>query len=85
MVDNKKLNNLNLNELIFLAKNINYIQPSKEYNEWSENDILFDSIYIGLNHKSQIDTLINLCNMFSPIKLFAKEKLRTYINNFLKK
>ena len=84
MTDNKKLNNLKLEELIFLAKNISYILPSKEYSQWDENEILFNSIYIGLNHESQLHTLNSLCKMFSPIKLIAKEKLKMYINNFLK-
>ena len=83
MTDNKKLNNLKLKELIFLAKNINYVLPVKNYNEWSENEILFNSIYIGLNNQSQIDSLNNLCKAFAPIKLIAKEKLKMYINNFL--
>lgn len=78
------LKNLKLKELIYLAKHITYIPPTTEYSEWTDDEILFNAIYIGLQNQSQIDTIYAGCEVCPPIKLMAKERIRRYLKYFMK-
>ena len=77
------LNKLKLNDLIYLAQHVNYVKPEKNYNNWTEDEILFDAINIGLNNKSQIDIIFSSCDLFPPIKMLIKERIKRYIKQFI--
>ena len=78
------LNKLKLKELIFLAQNVTYIHPTKEYTDWTDDEILFHAVYIGVTNKSQIDCLTDGCKICPPLKLLAKERIRKFVSNFMK-
>lgn len=78
------LNNLKLKELIFLAKNVTYINPEKKYEDLTEDERLFEAINYGLNSRAQIDSLFYACTICPPIKLLAKERIKRYILKFMK-
>ena len=78
------LKSLKFDELIYLAKHVSYIKPDKEYESWTEDEILFHAMYLGINNNIQMDSIIITCKAYPPVKLIAKEKLRQYIQNYLK-
>ena len=44
------LKSLKFDELIYLAKHVSYIKPDKEYENWTEDEILFHTMYLGINN-----------------------------------
>lgn len=78
------LNNLKLTDLIFLAQNVTYNQPDKEYKDWTEDEILFNAVYLGVRNQSQIDTLFMACQTCPPVKLLAKERIRRFVTTYMK-
>lgn len=78
------LKKLKLDELIYLAKHITYIPPTSEYSKWTDDEILFHALYIGLQNQSQIDTIQMACEICPPVKLMAKERIRRYLKYFMK-
>ena len=78
------LNNLKLKELIYLAKHVTYIKPDKKYEDFSENEILFEAINYALNSQAQIDSLLNVCKNLPPVKLLAKDKIKKYLTHYMK-
>ena len=78
------LSKLKLKELIFLAKNVTYNRPKKNYQEWTEDEILFEAVYSGINNPAQVDTLYMTCKICPPVKLLAKERIRRFVNEFMK-
>lgn len=70
-------------ELIAIAEKIPYIQPTNpNVNEWTNDEMLYESIHIGLVHDIQIKTGLNMCNTFPPLKLIGKRILKKYIKHF---
>lgn len=78
------LSKLKLKELIFLAKNVSYTKPEKDYSDWTEDEILFEAVYCGVNNVAQIDTLYMTCKIFPPVKLLAKDRIRRFVIQFMK-
>lgn len=81
---NHDLSKLKIEELIYLAQHVTYIKPNKKYQEWSEDEILFDAIYVGVSNQSQIDTIYMSCKILPPLKLLIKERLKKFIKNYIK-
>ena len=60
-----------LEEMIIIAQNISYIEPtSTNIDEWTSIELLHKSIYI--------------CNQFPPLKIIYKSILSGYIKQFMK-
>lgn len=78
------LNNLKLKDLVFLAQNVTYIKPEKEYKDLTEDEILFEAINYGLKNQAQVDSLFMACSICPPIKLLAKDRIRKYLIKFMK-
>lgn len=78
------LNKLKLKDLVFLAQNVSYKKPEKNYNEWTEDEILFEAIYCGVNNRAQIDSLYMGCKICPPMKLLVKDRIRRFVSTFIK-
>tara|TARA_Y100000816_G_C25769469_1_gene404017 strand:- start:322 stop:594 length:273 start_codon:yes stop_codon:yes gene_type:complete len=76
---------LTMEELIIEARNVEYTNPNKDYNEWSEDEFYMKSINVALGSYEQIQSLINICKFLPPLKLFVKQQLRNYIKLYTNK
>ena len=54
------LNKLKLTELIFLAKNVTYKKPEKEFKDFTEDEILYEAVNYGLNLKHKFNLYMML-------------------------
>ena len=75
---------MTMEELILEAKTVNYSDPNKDYSMWSEEEFYMKSIHVALGSYEQIQSLINICKILPPLKLFVKQQLRTYIKMYNK-
>ena len=74
-----------LNNLIIIAKNVQYIEPiSKNIDDWNSDELVFKSIKIALDNDIQVKAGLYICNQFPPLKIFYKSILNQYINYFKK-
>jgi hypothetical protein len=73
---------MTMEELLICAKNVNYIEPNKDVKEWSIDELHLKSINVALDSYAQLQSLINICNTFPPLKIFVKSQLRNYIKQF---
>ena len=78
------LNKLKLTELVFLAQNVTYKKPEKEFKDFSEDAILYEAVNYGLKSEAQIHSLYDACKLCPPIKLLAKDRIRKYVLQFMK-
>ena len=70
-------------EMIAMAENIPYIAPGNpNMDEWTSDEMLYESIHIALVNRIQIKTALNMCNNFPPLKLIGKSILTKYIKHF---
>ena len=70
-------------ELIAIAENIPYIAPTNpNIDEWSSDELLYESIHIALVNRVQIRSALNICNTFPPLKLIYKSILSRYITYY---
>lgn len=72
-------NGRTLEQLLTQARTITYIEPHKEYSQWTEDEINMKSIYISLQTREQIDSMLYLCKYFPPIKILLKAQLKVFI------
>ena len=71
-------------EMIAIAEKIPYISPTNSnVDEWTKEEMLYESIHIGLVNKIQVRTALNMCNTYPPLKLIGKSILRKYIKHFI--
>ena len=71
-------------EMIAIAEKIPYIPPTNSNeDEWTKEEMLYESIHISLVNKIQVRTALNMCNTYPPLKLIGKSILRKYIKHFL--
>lgn len=75
-------NGRTLEQLLTQARMITYIEPQKEYSQWTEDEINMKSIYISLQTREQIDSMLYLCKYFPPIKILLKAQLKVYITQY---
>ena len=69
-----------LEELMIIAQNIPYIEPSSQNSdEWSSDELIYKSIHISLHNEIQIRAGLHMCNKFPPLKLVYKHILAGYI------
>ncbi len=73
------LNKLKLEDLIILARQIQYIPPTYNEDSWTQDDIYNAAISETLHNKYQIKASEIVCDSFAPIKIFFKGTLRNYI------
>ena len=72
-----------LEELMIIAQNIPYIEPSSQNSdEWSSDELIYKSIHISLHNEIQIRAGLHMCNKFPPLKLVYKHILAGYIKFF---
>lgn len=71
-----------LEELLVQAKNVNYSDPVKSYDQWTDDEFNMKSIYIALQTCEQTHSLMYICNSFPPLKIFVKAQLKTYIKMY---
>lgn len=72
-----------LEELMIIAQNISYIEPSSQNSdEWTSDELIYKSIHISLHNEIQIRAGLHMCNKFPPLKLVYKHILSGYINFF---
>jgi len=70
-------------ELIAIAENILYIAPiNPNIDDWTSDELLYESIHIALVNRVQIRSALNICNTFPPLKLVYKSILTQYIKYF---
>jgi len=70
-------------ELIAIAENIPYIAPiNPNIDDWTSDELLYESIHIALVNRVQIRSALNICNTFPPLKLVYKSILTQYIRYF---
>ena len=72
-----------LEELMIIAQNIPYIEPSSQNSdEWTSDELIYKSIHISLHNEIQIRAGLHMCNKFPPLKLVYKHILSGYIKFF---
>jgi len=72
-----------LAELIIIAQNIPYIEPSSSNMEqWTSDELVFKCIDIALHNPVQIKAGLYVCEQFPPLKLIYKSILNQYIKYF---
>ena len=70
-------------DLISIAENIPYFAPENpNIDEWTSDELLYESIHIALVNGVQIRSALNICNTFPPLKLIYKSILSRYIKYF---
>jgi hypothetical protein len=70
-------------ELIAIAEHIPYIAPNNpNFDQWSSDELLYESIHIALVNGVQIRSALNICSTFPPLKLIYKSILSRYIKHF---
>ena len=58
---------MKLEELIIVAQNIQYIEPSStNIDEWTNDELVYKSIHIALCSEVQLRAGMHLCNMYAP-------------------
>ena len=71
-------------EMIVIAEKIPYIPPTNtNVDEWTKDEMLYESIHIGLMNNIQVRTVLNMCNTYPPLKIIGKSILRKYIKHFI--
>jgi hypothetical protein len=71
-------------EMVAIAEQIPYIPPTNtNVDEWTNDEMLYESIHIGLVNSIQVRTALNMCNTYPPLKLIGKSILRKYIKHFI--
>jgi len=74
-----------LEDLIVIAQNITYVEPTNtNIDNWNNDDLLYKSINIALQSEIQIRAGLYICNSFPPLKLVYKSILNNYIKHFSK-
>jgi hypothetical protein len=73
------LSKLKLNELMYVAKSIEYIKSEENVDTWSTEEIYHGAIYETVQSKYQVKASEIVCGMFSPLKLLFKRTIRNYI------
>ena len=72
-----------LEEMIILAQNISYREPtSANIDEWTSIELIYKSIHIALQNNIQIRAALYMCNQFPPLKFIYKSILSGYIKQF---
>ena len=72
-----------LAELIIIAQNIPYVEPSSlNMEQWTSDELDFKSIHIALHNPVQIKAGLHICDQFPPLKLIYKSILNQYIKYF---
>lgn len=75
----ESIKKLKLEELITLARNVNYIAPNKLVNEYTEDEICFGSINILIHNEILLKGMSDTLNAYPPLKLLLKSNLKNYI------
>lgn len=72
-----------LEELMIIAQNIPYIEPSSQNSdEWSSDELIYKSIHISIHNDIHVRAGLHMCNKFPPLKLVYKHILHGYIKFF---
>ena len=69
----------NLAELIQIASTVEYLEPDKPKEQWTDDDYFFKSIYIALHNPDQVHASNIICGWFPPMKVLFKAKLNAYL------
>lgn len=70
-------------DMINIAYNVPYYKPySQNTDEWTSDELLYESINIALVNGVQIKAALNICQSFPPLKLIYKSIMTRYITHF---
>lgn len=75
-------NGRTLEQLLDQARLVNYVEPQKEYCHWTEDEFNMKSIFIALQSREQMESMMYLCKYFPPLKIVIKTQMKAYINNY---
>lgn len=67
-------------ELIEIAKSKSYDFPDKPISDYTNDELLYSAVFIGINNEIQIKACLIVLNQFPPVKIFVKSLLKKYIN-----
>ena len=76
------LNNLNLVQLLELAKQVNYVDPNSEESQWNDHEVIYKAINLSINSPIQVRAALIMCDMFPPLKIIFKTIIRRYIKHY---
>jgi hypothetical protein len=70
-------------DLITISQNVPYTAPnSTNIEEWTPDELVFNSIYIALNNAIQVKAGLYMAESFPPLKIIYKSILNKYIKYF---
>lgn len=69
-------------EYIATAKMCRYVRPTEPYENWNEQDFMYDSFYITLSNPTQLQALLLMCNKNSFASTYFKKMAKEYITKF---
>jgi len=81
-IENNFFKKMTLDELICFAKSVEYKEPDKPLEEWTDDECSFGSLSIALKNPVQIKSFKGICNMLPPLTLIFKQRLKNYIKMF---
>ena len=76
------LNNLNLMQLLELAKTIPYVDPEESEDQWNNDQVIYKAISIAIHTPIQLRAGLIMVEMFGPLKLIFKSIIRRYIKYY---
>lgn len=81
-IENNFFKKMTLDELICFAKSLEFKEPEKPLEEWSDDECSFGSLSIALKNPVQIRSFKGICKMLPPLTLIFKQRLKNYIKMF---
>jgi|TARA_B110000483_G_C17861432_1_gene414348 hypothetical protein len=73
---------LKLEELLVVAKTVNYIPPTNDLSKMTNDEIYDGCINVVVNNPIQMKGAMIVCSVFPPLKLLFKSSIRSYIERF---
>ena len=74
----------NIEQLIIIARALNYKQPEYNIDCYTITDLINSTIHEAINSESQTKTMILLSQKMTPVKLALKRYLNQYIEFYCK-
>jgi len=81
-IENSFFKGMTLDELICFAKSLEFKEPEKPLEQWSDDECSFGSLSIALKNPVQIKSFKGICKMLPPLTLIFKQRLKNYIKMF---
>ena len=75
-------NNLTMNQLFDICKNITYVPPDKPLEDWSREESYYGGLNIIIKQPVLLRCVDFVCASIPPLKLFIKSTLKEYIKQY---